>query len=304
MKYRLISVILLIMFIGLCLIGCNDENTEYVEKVVTPQSPNSTPSNIQTVSPISEEDIHITQGIELLINGQPDEAIVSLTKAIESDPSLASAYEVRAQAYLRKGDGSLALADCNRAIELDPALATAYNKRGFAYEILGNTQAALADFQKVLTLTEDAQVMQMARDAIQRLSAGPSSSQSNTQAMSCNTNSDYNQGLQSLINGQPDEAIAYFTKAIVTDPSLACAYELRAQAYLRKGDGSLALADCNRAIELDPTLATAYNKRGFAYEILGNTQAALADFQKVLTLTEDAQVMQMARDAIQRLSAK
>ncbi len=84
--------------------------------------------------------------------------------------------------------------------------------------------------------------------------------------------------------GQWDEAIIEYTKAIELDPQLALAYNNRACTYNEKGEFDRAIADCDRAIELDPQLAEAYGNRAFAYMVKGEIDRAIADCDRAIEL--------------------
>lgn len=81
-----------------------------------------------------------------------------------------------------------------------------------------------------------------------------------------------------------DRAIAYYDKAIETNPRSAFSYNGRAAAYDRKGDPDRALADYTRAIEIDPRYAWAYNNRGSTYERKSDLDRALSDYTKAIEI--------------------
>ena len=60
-------------------------------------------------------------GLVLNNQGEYQEAIVAFTKAIELDPSLATAYSNRGWAFIKLGQYEQATADYDRAAELDPS---------------------------------------------------------------------------------------------------------------------------------------------------------------------------------------
>jgi tetratricopeptide (TPR) repeat protein len=93
--------------------------------------------------------------------------------------------------------------------------------------------------------------------------------------------------------GDLDQAIAYYTRAIAEDPSLASAYNNRGAAYLERGgqnDLQRAVSDFGQAIELDPTFAAPYFNRGLAYFALGEAydRQSLADLQRAHALQPQA----------------
>jgi len=58
----------------------------------------------------------------------------------------------------------------------------------------------------------------------------------------------------------------------------------------------------NKAIELDPNLVEAYYNRGFAYEEQGEKSEAIADFEKLITLTDNPQWIEWARQQNEKLT--
>ena len=87
-----------------------------------------------------------------------------------------------------------------------------------------------------------------------------------------------------FLEGQRDEAIAAYNKAIEIDPKYAKAYLGRGIAYYGKGEYFMAVADCTKAIELDPTDSLSYSNRGMAYYKLGEKVKAEADFNNAKLL--------------------
>lgn len=93
--------------------------------------------------------------------------------------------------------------------------------------------------------------------------------------------------------GDPGQAIAYYTRAIEQNPSLASAYNNRGVAYLgQRGEDDLqrAINDFGQAIELIPTFTSPYFNRGLAYFALGEAydQQSLTDLRQARALQPDA----------------
>jgi tetratricopeptide (TPR) repeat protein len=81
------------------------------------------------------------------------ETIQHLTKAIESDPQLASAYRQRGIAYFFDGQNERAIQDYDKAISLGYSpLASLYQNRGTSYQELGKQELAERDFAKAKEL--------------------------------------------------------------------------------------------------------------------------------------------------------
>jgi tetratricopeptide (TPR) repeat protein len=94
-------------------------------------------------------------GLAQLKLGNFAEAIKKLSRAIELDPQLASAYLHRGEAYYRKGLMQRAIEDSTKAIQLGKAQSTigkAYTIRSKAYRQLGQEDLADEDFNKAYLL--------------------------------------------------------------------------------------------------------------------------------------------------------
>ncbi|MCT7957065.1 tetratricopeptide repeat protein [Laspinema palackyanum] len=91
------------------------------------------------------------------------------------------------------------------------------------------------------------------------------------------------QGETARQQGQYDEAIAYFTKAIALNSEYAWAIAHRGETYCLMKRYSEALVDFNRAVELNPT-AWNYAHRGAVYRKLYRYDEALGDFNQAIAL--------------------
>ncbi|MFC2056779.1 tetratricopeptide repeat protein [Chloroflexota bacterium] len=71
-----------------------------------------------------QSETHYKNGASLVIDGEYEEAIVELSKAIELDPEFADAYYNRGLAYDFSGEATKAISDYEKCIELsnDPEL--------------------------------------------------------------------------------------------------------------------------------------------------------------------------------------
>jgi len=80
--------------------------------------------------------------------------------------------------------------------------------------------------------------------------------------------------------GNYEDAITYYTKALKVNPKDAIAYNNRGIAWGKKGDYDNAIADFTKAVEIDPQFADAYKNRGSAYYDQGDYDRTCSDFQK------------------------
>jgi tetratricopeptide (TPR) repeat protein len=94
-------------------------------------------------------------GLAQLKLGNFPQAITELSRAIEMDPTLASAYLHRSEAYYHKGFFEQAAEDSTTAISLGKSQSTigkAYTVRSKAYRQLGQEDLADEDFDKAYVL--------------------------------------------------------------------------------------------------------------------------------------------------------
>jgi lipoprotein NlpI len=104
----------------------------------------------------------------------------------------------------------------------------------------------------------------------------------------CETATEYNRsGIAKTTNGDPDGAIADFTKAIEISPKYWAAYSNRGAAKLSKRDWDAALADFTKSIALKPDYAVAYKNRSLAKANKCDLSGAQADCAKAIELKPD-----------------
>lgn len=163
---------------------------------------------------------YFRRGFRASSEGHTQEAVKEYSKAIELDPSFASAYHNRGILYNNLGEQQKALDDYNKAIELDSSYAHAYNGRGNVYSDLGEQQKALEDYNKAIELDLNYKFAYR------------------------------NRGLLYSKLGNHDAAVKDYTRAIQLDPKYKNAYLNRADAYSALGQESLAEADRKAAAEL------------------------------------------------------
>jgi tetratricopeptide (TPR) repeat protein len=94
----------------------------------------------------------------------------------------------------------------------------------------------------------------------------------------------FNRALENYKQGQLDQALADYNKAIELDPKGAYAYYGRGNVYKNQGQLNQALAEYTKALQLDPTFAAAYFNRGLVYSDQGKLDQALPDFNLAIQL--------------------
>lgn len=93
-----------------------------------------------------------------------------------------------------------------------------------------------------------------------------------------------NRGLAYAEQGNYAQAISDLNKAISLDPNYANAYNNRGYTYTKQGNYAQAIPECNKAISLNPNDAVFYNNRGYAYTKQGNYAQAIPDLNKAISL--------------------
>jgi lipoprotein NlpI len=94
-------------------------------------------------------------------------------------------------------------------------------------------------------------------------------------------------GVSHLQQGEYDQAIRDFDRALALQPGLVVAWRNRGQAHKAKGDYERALADYEQAIVFAPSDARLYNERGTAYAGMSDFPNAMADFNRAIALKPD-----------------
>jgi suppressor of tumorigenicity protein 13 len=91
----------------------------------------------------------------------------------------------------------------------------------------------------------------------------------------------------SYSNGEYEDAINFYTQAILLNPTHALFYAKRAQAFIKLNKPNAAIRDCDRALHLNPDNASAYKFRGRANRLLGNWELAAKDLRQACKLDYD-----------------
>jgi tetratricopeptide (TPR) repeat protein len=242
---------------------------------------------------------YLDRGVSQRRAGKPEAAIADLTRALELDPALATAFAQRALARNELGQQEAAITDFTQAIELDGTQADPYFNRGLTYLNLARLEAALADFTTASDLTPgDISTFAMRGEVKRRLGDAAGAIADLEHARSIATDRKdfdaleemirsvtsttsmtglpggapyqgpgdagdlYNEGNDLVEQGGYEAAIAAYTKAIERDPAFTFAFINRSLAQQYLGRLDLALADMTRAVELEPGFALAYYTPG------------------------------------------
>ncbi|KAK9147970.1 hypothetical protein Scep_006727 [Stephania cephalantha] len=99
------------------------------------------------------------QAMEALSEGNFEEAIEHLTKAISLNPASAIMYATRASVYVKMKKPNAAIRDANAALEINPDSAKGYKSRGMARAMLGQWEEAAKDLHVASKIDFDEEIM-------------------------------------------------------------------------------------------------------------------------------------------------
>ena len=186
---------------------------------------------------------YLALGVEQAREDEYDEAIDSLSKAIELEPEDPDAYYFRGISYYLKEDPDSAIADFDKALELIPngtfagiTDADIYGVRGASYALKDEYDKAISDSEKAMELAPgDADFKAYAAEAYAQ------------RGYSYTKAEDYDRAIDDFDRAfELDNASADNFKALAAE-----AYALRGYVYAKSGDSNRATAAFNRASELD-----------------------------------------------------
>lgn len=95
------------------------------------------------------------------------------------------------------------------------------------------------------------------------------------------------QAMTALVNHKYVESIALLTDVLSHEPENRMALTSRGSAFLRQGNPDNALADFDRAVKYYPDYSRAYHLRGIARVEGGNDNGALEDFDRAIELNPE-----------------
>lgn len=97
-------------------------------------------------------------------------------------------------------------------------------------------------------------------------------------------NEDFERANELYENGQYEEAIQSYDKAIKAEPNLSEGYTNKCLALSKIGNYEEALKACDKGIELDPKSNVAYNNKGLVLFQMGKYEDAIDAFDKSIKL--------------------
>jgi tetratricopeptide (TPR) repeat protein len=211
------------------------------------------PANLAEVIPQSAR-VRASYGAWLLRQGRPNDASDELRKALEIQPTLATALIDLGQAQLAIGNADFAIEQLEKAVECAPQSAAAEAALGKALFFTGDSESALRHLTDAVDLAPD--------DALFNLYLGR---------------------VQAELR-RPEEALASFDQAIALDPSLAEAYNARGMIHMELTHFDEAIDDFDQAIQLDAQLFKAYRNRARVWQRRNQPEQALTDLTTLIAV--------------------
>lgn len=189
--------------------------------------------------------------------GRLEEAITNFTKAIELNPSFASAYNNRGLVYATQGQHNQAIADFTQAITLDPDHTGTFVTRAISYTRLGKLSEAITDFTTAIEKAPTYAAIYIHR------------------------------GIAYYQQGNYVQALTDYNKAIELEPDNAQAYYYRGNIHSERSLYNQAIADYTQVIKFAPNAFDLYYYRGEVHFRQGTYPQAIQDFTKCLQLISD-----------------
>jgi len=115
------------------------------------------------------QDDGLQKGLTLLNQGKVEEAIVVLQMEMDKDPQAPDIHLALGMSYLEKGDSALAQSHLEKVMELQPDSVPASYNLAMLYEKQKNLPKALDGWRKVLALSKDTNLKELARKHIRQL---------------------------------------------------------------------------------------------------------------------------------------
>ena len=200
---------------------------------------------------------YMLQGIIRMKQGQYEQALKSLTKAVSVKPLESSAYFYRGVVYAKLNQNREAVSDYQHLIALMPYHFEAHYNLGLTQKKLGENLEALETFQKAL-----------------KLASGKRKARTY-----------YNIGLLYSDKGEAftKDAASAFESAIRLHPSYIYPRFGLADLEPHNEEGQKrALELYDTVLRLKPDMATAHLRKALAYSRIGKTKSSIASYKKAI----------------------
>nr|WP_186774522.1 tetratricopeptide repeat protein [Chitinophaga pinensis] len=284
-----------------------------------------------------QSDASYLKGKSYLKEKNFEAAIQSFTEAIKAHPT-DSAYANLGFAYIQQGDDNNAILALNKAIDLNGNFAWAYGLRGYLYTKIDAPELSFNDFSRAIALNakggglsggqpgasdksvirdytkkigqdpkDDSAYVQRAR-AYENLEKNKQAIKDYKKAIALNPeNTEAYYGLQNLyLQGKGPEKspasadyIADTTEQYTETQPFTQLYVTQGTAYSSPEERyALTISDYTKVISLFPENSAAFRDRGYLYAKLNKIDSAIADFTSAITLDPQSAVTLGYRGAL------
>jgi tetratricopeptide (TPR) repeat protein len=194
--------------------------------------------------------VYRERALSLVLEGNPDQALIDYDRALELAPRCAPYHLERAVVLQKLDRPALTIEACSSALALMPDLAGARRLRAQGYGVQQEFRSALADYSYL-----DSHGQSEPTDSVFK-------------------------GLFRLGLGDLDMAWVDFSRAIEAVPGNPLAWRGRGLYFRMKKQYPEAIKDFSKAIELEPSDPELYILRAKAYAAIGDDVRFNADYEK------------------------
>ncbi len=203
-------------------------------------------------------EFYFEKGVSSGSQGNSEQAIRDLTKALDWNPDNWQARSNRAVSYTDRGDYDLAIADLDVLISRDPSQPAFFHNRGRAEMLKGDYARAIADYSEAIRLSPK----------------------------SARTFND--RGLAYARAGHSDRARADFLEALRRLPSMSIPHTNLALLDAAQNDFKAAEAESAQAIEGAPFQTAYVRDRCLIRTMAGNFTAAMEDCTRAVAMSNES----------------
>jgi len=198
--------------------------------------------------------VYFFKGENHNLNGDTQQAIIELQKAIQTNSNLFYAYEGLGVVYFSMGEYKEAIAKFKETIQINPNRVSCYGILGLTYSELGQYQQAITEFEKAIQIDPNC-----ARNYV---------------------------GLGHIYfsMGQHQQAITEFQKSIQINPDISDGYDGLGVIYNFLKQYEKSMEYNKKAIQINPSDGAAYAGIGINYFYLGQFQQAIPYLQRSIEI--------------------
>lgn len=233
----------------------------------------------------------IQQVVQSLQRGQLAEAEQALRGLLQAEPGNFAALQLLGVVLLERGEPQRALQQFDRAVRVDPSVASLFYNRGNAFSALQRLEEAAASYQAAIDLNPQlAEAHYNRGNTLRALDRRDEALASYGQAVALRPGLfQAHNNIGSLLHelGRLPEALASFDRALASRPGYIEALQNRGLVLLDLKHWDAALASFDRALALDPGLADALANRGRALQALERRDEAVASYDGAIALKPD-----------------